>query len=194
MTMKVAISVGHNPRKPGASFKNKTEYSETILMAAFAIQHLQRDGHHAFLIGTGSLKKKVDEINSLGVDCAVEIHLNKAGGVGHGCETLYCPGSIAGESLANDIHAILIEATGNRDRGVKPGWHRMDQPGVEDYPGDIDGDEKKDYFLEKTNCPAVIIEPYFIDTEDKMFSDHPWLAEKIGMAIKLGLENWKGGK
>lgn len=192
--MRIAISAGHNPGKPGATSGNKTEYSETVIMAAFAIQHLQRHGHQAFLIGTGPLQNKVSQINNMGVDCAIEIHLNKAGGVGHGCETLYCPGSKSGKSLAKAVHGILFEATGNKDRGIKPGWYRMDQPGVEDYPGDVDGDEVKDYFLEKTNCPAIIIEPYFIDTEDKMFSDQPWLAEKIGMAIKLGLENWKGDK
>ena len=38
----------------------------------------------------------------------------------------------------------------------------MDRPGHSDYPGDLDGDEVVDYFLRKTNCPAVILEPYFI--------------------------------
>lgn len=38
----------------------------------------------------------------------------------------------------------------------------MDRPYIEDYPGDIEGDEKPNFFLQYTNCPAVILEPDFV--------------------------------
>ena len=38
----------------------------------------------------------------------------------------------------------------------------MDSPHQIDYDGDIEGDETVDYFLRKTNCPAIIVEPDFI--------------------------------
>ena len=42
----------------------------------------------------------------------------------------------------------------------------MDRPGVIDYAGDVDGDEIIDYFLRKTMCPALIIEPEFVQNYD----------------------------
>ena len=186
--MKIAISAGHNPHRPGAHGPNTTEYAEAGIMAAFAIRHLQNSGHQAFMIRTGAIKQKVIDVNSLSVDCAIEFHLNHANGSGNGCETLYCPGSTAGMALASNIHEVLSKAIGNRDRGIKEGWYRGDQPGVVDYPGDIDGDEAKLYFLRATNCPAVIVEPWFIDTEAAAFNGGCEIAQKVGEAVSIGIQ------
>ena len=162
--MKVAISLGHRPARPGYKIKQISEYSELAPLVGYLIQRLSQKGILAYIIGTGILQNKVAHINRLKADLAVEVHLNAGGG--HGAETLYCPGSSTGKRLDQDVQDQIV-LLGMRDRGVKEGWFRMDKPGVKEHSKDIEGDEKKDYFLEKTNCPAIIIEPYFLDNNSE---------------------------
>ena len=157
---KIAFSVGHRPARPGYKVNRISEYSELFNLAAYLIQMFSQKSVLAYMIGTGTLQNKVAHINKLNVDLAIELHLNAGGG--HGAETLYCPGSRKGKILAQKVQDQIV-LLGMRDRGVKEGWFHMDKPGVKEHAGDVEGDEVKDYFLEKTNCPAIIIEPYFLD-------------------------------
>lgn len=176
--MKVAISIGHNPQRQGATiFGQISEYGETAAVVGQCIKHFTRAGHECHIVGTGPLEYKVEEANRLNADIAVEVHLNAANGRASGCETLYCPGSEEGKLLAESIQRYLADAVGNRDRGAKEGWYRMNR------------DNGPDYFLEQTNCPAVIVEPYFIDAEHGLKADN-WTSEKIAMAILTGAEEF----
>ena len=178
--MKIAISVGHNPTAPGAAFENYTEYSEVILIASFLVQNLQREGHLAYIIGTGGLKHKVSQINDIEPDIAVEIHLNAANTYAHGCETLYCPGSKIGKQLAQNVQTELNKVTNNRDRGVKEGWYHMIKP--------PNPKAQKDYFLAETCCPAIIIEPFFIDNiERNRFIDNLEIQNEMAKSIMKGI-------
>jgi hypothetical protein len=118
------------------------------------------------IVPSGKLPEKVGFINDLcglnDVVCAVEIHFN-SGPAGRvwGSETLYYPGSHAGKRMAEHVQSKL-GAVFSPDRGAKEGWYKMDRPGIADYHGDVDGDEKPDYFLARTRCPALILEPEFI--------------------------------
>jgi len=183
---KIAVSIAHYPERPGFKYNQLTEYGETVLIAAQVVHLLHTLGQAAHLIGSGPLPKKVAEINAGGFDCGMEIHLNA--GRGNGCETLYCPGSLEGINLATAIQDKLVERCGFRDRGIKQGWYKMDRPGVEDYPGDIEGDEKLDWILWKTNCPFVIIEPFFLDGPDgEQYAAQPSMYLKIASAIAEGI-------
>jgi hypothetical protein len=187
--MKIAISIGHNPKAPGAATHGFTEYGEMAPVAGQLIHLLAASGHEAYMIGTGSLPEKVAEVNAIGADCAVELHANSGGG--HGCETLYCPGSGSGRDLAEAVQLFLTTTCNSHDRGIKEGWYRLDRPGVEDYQGDLDGDEAPDYFLEKTNCPAIITEPYFLDTEWEAYAGNQLKAFQIAQSIRSGLLVWE---
>jgi hypothetical protein len=151
MIKKIAVSNGHNPTHPGFKADNISEYSEMALLTGMVVSHIQMAGHIAYLVGTGPLEDKVNAINDLGVDCAIELHLNAGGG--HGYETLHCPGSTAGMRLATSINQAIGLVMASRNRGVKEGWYHMDPK------------NDPDYFLWKTNCPAVINELYFLDNE-----------------------------
>ena len=123
---------------------------------------MQYDDLEVFIVPSGRLKKKVKWINKHNADLAVEIHFNACGGCkAKGSETLYYPYSTRGKKVAEIIQKYLGDVC-PPSRGVKEGWWGMDRPGIEDYPGDVDGDEKPDFFLKYTNCPAVIVEPEFI--------------------------------
>lgn len=165
----IYISAGHDKDKPGAKFKDLTEYELTTKWA---------DCLHSILgdsisvrVPDGKLKKSVEYINRKGdASIAVELHFNsfqfwkdldKDGEIdegemfhgGEGCETLYYPGSITGFSLATRIQQRLSKVF-PPNRGIKEGWYRLDKKnGV-------------NYFLKATKCTAVIIEPEFIDNMD----------------------------
>ena len=166
----IAISGGHWDRARGA--KNETgfsEYPETMEWARLIHDILRKKEVDVVLVPGEPLQTKIDFINE-GVrqgeiDLAVEIHFNSSpGGRGRGSETLYCPGSVEGERIADLVQGSLGSIMAP-NRGVKQGWYRMDRPGIVDYDGDIDGDEHPDAFLYRTRCPAIIIEPEFIQRE-----------------------------
>jgi N-acetylmuramoyl-L-alanine amidase len=168
----IALSAGHWERARGA--KNKTgfyEYPETMLWARKIHDILQSDIFNidAVLVPAENLGAKVKFINDFvrsgGVNLAVEIHFNSApGGKGRGSETLYHPGSHAGKQSALIVQSALGSIL-PPNRGAKEGWYMMDRPGIKDYPDDKEGDETPDYFLAKTRCPALIIEPAFIQRQ-----------------------------
>lgn len=164
----IYISAGHSEDKQGAEYKGLTEYMLTTQWADHLVKVL---GNYAVRVPNGRLKESVMFINNSGdADIAVEIHFNSFkfwkdldldgevdkdemfyGGVG--CETLYYPGSEDGLALAEHIQSKLSRVF-PPDRGVKEGWYRLNKKnGV-------------NYFLQKTKCTAVIIEPEFIDNMD----------------------------
>lgn len=160
----ILLSAGHYPESPGACFFGWCEFEEAEKWVNI-IAHFVREQTHVDIVPTGKLPKKVKWINEYPhwkPKLAVEIHFNSSHGQkGDGFETLYCPGSEKGKTAAQIVNDSLVGIF-PKNRGIKEGWYRMDRPGVEDYPGDIDGDEKPDYFLKATNPIALILEPEFI--------------------------------
>lgn len=145
----IFLSAGHHLDKQGAEFNGITEFSLSQQWVAEIAYIL---GHNARVVPCGVLAEKTRYINSLCArdDIAVEIHFNSdPSHSGAGCECLYFPGSDNGEKVAKKIQsqlAILFSP----DRGIKPGYYRLDKSrGI-------------NFFLERTKCTAIIIEPDFI--------------------------------
>jgi hypothetical protein len=151
----IFISAGHHPAAPGATFDRFVEHDEAVLWC----EDLANGLTESMQVPVGVLKDKVNFINSrvMDGDVALEIHFNSAKlngeHVGRGSETLYYPGSEAGKALAESIQSA-IAAIFEPDRGVKEGWYHMDPT------------RGADFFLAKTKCPAVIIEPEFVHRHD----------------------------
>ena len=149
----IYISVGHYEEKPGACFNGFCEFNEAKEWVKLIIERMHKD--NALRVPTGTLKQKVDFINQRSPIAAVEVHFNSmlSGTNASGSETLYHPHSKGGKQLAIEVQLAMHKA-GLRDRGVKEGYYRADKTkGV-------------DFFLDKTNCPAIIIEPEFIFNKD----------------------------
>lgn len=149
----ICISAGHSPDKPGAHFGNFYEHEEAVewaeVLALNTLTPLE-----PIIVPTGTLQEKVSFINDIHPDIAIEIHFNSAVSttgehIGKGSESLYYPGSEAGEAAAETIQRHLSSIF-PPDRGAKEGWYQMNPS------------KGSDYFLKKTSCTSVIIEPEFI--------------------------------
>jgi len=170
----IAVSAGHHHWSPGARYKTEfVEHTEAIIWACQIVAHMHG---RAKLVPFGCLKDKTRFINGLdNISLAMEVHFNsakqyeldEAGNmvvdyingagkpvykfrhVGNGSETLYCPGSEAGLPFANIVQEVLANNF-QPSRGIKPGYYQMDPK------------RGPDYFLKRTKCPAIIIEPDFV--------------------------------
>lgn len=165
----ILISAGHYPESPGTCYPANNPHWCEHAEAADWVNHiaiLVRQQIKVEVVPTGPLliydkiKKQVtggkvhwinEQCRRHNIKLAVEIHFNSdASKRAKGSETLYCPGSVRGEMLATIVQGAVASIF-PPNRGPKAGWWKMD-PSL----------GKKDYFLEKTHCPALIIEPEFI--------------------------------
>lgn len=158
----IIVTAGHYGSAKGASNdEGFTEYPETREWAEHLTQCL---GDKAIYVPSTTLGIKVRRINKIcaeqKVTLAIEIHFNSAkdatgNHVGQGSETLYCPASAEGLRMATKVQAVLGKQF-KPDRGVKQGYYRRRATS-----GPL-------YFLKYTHCPAIIIEPEFIQFKDKI--------------------------
>lgn len=158
----IFVSAGHHPAAPGAKYEHFIEHDEAVGWAKLLVDALDEQG---LLVPVGVLKTKVEFINtrSMAGDVAIEIHFNAAkdaegNNVGRGCETLYYPGSTAGMALAECCQKALTKLF-QPSRGVKEGWYHMNPA------------KGADFFLAKTSCPAVIIEPEFVHRHERIIEN-----------------------
>jgi N-acetylmuramoyl-L-alanine amidase len=167
--MKIAISVGHYPERPGHRVDALSEYSENLSIAGELARSLAISGHKPHIVPTGTLPEKVDYINTVGFKLAVELHFNDFHRKAVGCETLYDDRNKNSERLAQRIQIELIKKLSNRDRGIKV---RRDL-----------------YFLRECECSSVIVEPFFMRWEPNYLAD--LLAyQKIASAVYLGIQDY----
>ena len=150
----IALCAGHYPLSPGACWEGRCEHPEAAEWIAQIAGHL--GPKRCIVVPTGRLQEKVKSINHQGYVIAVDLHFNSdPDHGGKGCETLYCPGSKHGRRAAEIVHAHMAKLI-KPDRGVKPGWYRMDPM------------QGPDYFLRYTDCIGLIIEPEFIHNHEKI--------------------------
>jgi len=155
---KVFLSAGHHTARQGASFRGRTELVEALYWISL-IANGSKNGN-LVVVPPGLLSEKVDFINTRCEegDVAIEIHFNSAkdsegNNIGRGCETLYFPESKSSKDLAELVNGVVAKYV-SHNRGVKEGWYRRDKS------------RGPDYFLVRTVCPAVIVEPEFIHRLD----------------------------
>lgn len=162
---RIAISAGHFPEKAGARYGGLVEHDlantwiDIIFDVFDSIFDFDKDEPLFDLVPvpTGTLKEKVAFINRHDFDYAIELHFNSAHVVATGCETLHMPGSFRGKEFAFIIQDYMVEALKIRDRGVKEGlyWSSRERTNTPLY------------FLRRTDCPAVIIEPEFLQSYER---------------------------
>jgi len=170
----IFLAAGHYPERPGAGFEGFFEHDEAVKWVRAIDDEL---GDMCTPVPDGTLRAKTDFINKRCKlnDVAIEIHFNsfvKDGvHVGDGCVTLYCPGSAAGMQLAASLQGAL-GAVFVPSRGIVAGWYR--------------GDKAKGpyFFLERTRCPAAIIEPEFVHHGPLIQANRAAACAKLAAALR----------
>lgn len=165
--MKIAVRGGHNYGVPGANgYVN--EVTEDRKYAAALITYLRKRGHTVLDVTpsrtstTGAdLSYGVNKANNWGADLFISCHVNAGGG--QGCEVVYCHGSKQGLNHANQV-AKIIASLGFKNRGPK-----VDTRGL--------------YELRHTKMPAIIVEPFFLDTKSDVDLYKKTGPDKLGKTI-----------
>lgn len=187
----ILISAGHNPSHPGACFESFCEHDEAVRWAARLVELI---GDQALLVPTGTLRQKVAFINARSPQVAVEIHFNSlavwtdannnglvdAGETaykGNGACTLYCPGSEKGRLIAQKCQDAMEQVIERHWKGVMEGWYKMNPK------------NGPDFFLARTNCPAIILEPEFIHHKDEIQAKREAACTLIATAL-LEISRW----
>lgn len=153
--MKIALIVGHEKTKQGASNANgETEYSFNKKLAALIAPILLASGHEPFVVyrdGTtyAQLPKRVNQTQA---DVAISLHCNSFKKIASGSEVLHYVNSERSEKLASLIQSEVVAALGLNDRGLRP---------VDAKHKGREGD-KGGHLCKYTAMPCVIVEPFFI--------------------------------
>jgi len=170
----IFISTGHHKHRQGASFQGHTEYAEASRWVEVLDTYL---GESSQKIPTGVLSEKVTHINrsckaKKGDHLAIEIHFNSdPARAGKGCETLYYPGSKRGKEVAESLQESM-SVVFTPDRGAKEGWYRM-------HP-----DNGPNFFLARTACTAIILEPEFIHNIEKIQANRLVCCRQLASALR----------
>lgn len=161
----IALVVGHEPGKPGASgryldaFGREREVNEyafnTVVSREVRNMLYSEAGLQVIDIrrqAAGGYGKLPGAVNETMADFALELHFNAATPTATGTETLYWHRSARGKQFAAIVQRHMLVALQLRDRGIKP----------------IDEDGRGGWFLGRTSMPAVIAEPFFGSNPQEM--------------------------
>ena len=113
--------------------------------------------------------------NRWGADVFVSLHYNAGGG-----------------NRGEVIHSVCGEKGKNLAEKIASHIKNLGQENVRTYSKA--SEKGGDYFtvIAKTNMPAVIVEPCFIDSEDKNLADTEEKQKNIGIAVAKGVFDYFG--
>lgn len=161
MPKKIAICVGHSRSgdKGAVNTNCVTEWAFNKPLAERTAE-LLRDAKHDVKVwsryeGSGyssAMSWIAKEIQNYGADVAIELHFNSAGPAAKGYEFLHWHRSSRSARLASCFHFAFKKAFPSANsRGIKP----------------ISKEDRGSAFLQRTHCPAAILEPYFGSNVDE---------------------------
>lgn len=183
MPKKIAICVGHSRSgdKGAVNTDCVTEWSFNKPIAERAAELIREAGHDAKVWseygGSGyssAMSWIAEKIREYGADAAVELHFNSAGPNAEGYEFLHWHRSGRSARLASCFHFSFKKFFPTRkSRGIKQ----------------ITGGDRGSAFLQRTPCPAVILEPYFGSSveETAFFSSR---REELAKSYADAILNW----
>lgn len=196
--MKILIDAGHGidtpgKRSPDGAFR---EYLWNREIADLVLEDLAIDGYDASLVVTETndiaLKTRVNRVNAVCNDLGagnvilVSIHSNAAG---NGKDWMNATGwscyTAKGETKSDVLAECLYDAFERAfpDRKIRKDMQDGDRDWEEDF-----------YIIQKTKCPAVLIENFFYDNKEECH----WLLQeavkvRIAMAIEDGVKQYVRG-
>lgn len=124
------------------------------------------------------LPLKVDEVNAVGPDIALEMHLNSGPSTANYREVIYYPGSAKGKRAAE----LIAEALTDKFPNERPCKARANS---------VAADKHMMYFLDKTTVPSVLVEGFFLTNKDhRELLLRSGGAEDYGLAVAAGLRKY----
>jgi N-acetylmuramoyl-L-alanine amidase len=181
---KVVLVVGHSENERGASSKTnpvRTEYNFNKKVAENVAPLVSQFCNCHIIFREDGLKDVVKKVNAINPNLAISLHCNAFNGKASGSEVLYFKGSAMGNCLASLMLKQIHKALGLRNRGIKE--RSLEQRGG--------------YFLGKTKCWAILLEPFFIDNvsdlnrADEQYED---LIKALSSGIRECLEFIDSGR
>lgn len=161
-SFKLAVVVGHNSVAKGACSKYLGEGNcEWPWNSKVADYMAKRASNHGIILRVffrtsgGSASTEIrrcyeTQVNPWNPDLCMELHYNAGGG--DGAEMLYWPGSVVGETLAQNLLDEVGRRTGiNTDRGIKP-----------------TGSGNGSVSLQAARAPNCVVEPFFGDVQNNV--------------------------
>lgn len=181
---KIALSVAHSRLSPSI-INGFSEYALSLSLSLFCYEVLSKK-HHVIIFdksmfekGTSysvALSKNIAQINSFAPDIAVEQHFNAAKNTGDYSLVLHSS-SITSKSLAEKVSAEYSNSLATIDR------HLLADAKDPRYSGDA--------FIYKTNCPAIITEPIFLDNKrHALYIESKDNLMKIAVCLIRGIDNY----
>lgn len=164
---RVAVCIGHSRSGDAgvAAVDGTSEWNFNAPIGAQLVRMLNDAGCVAKLFDSydgssyaASMSWLAGQIQAFGADIAIELHFNSFNGSAQGYEYLHWHTSSNGGRLAM---AFLKEHKARHPSRVSRGIKARD------------GDDRGALFLNKTHCPAIILEPFFGDnaTEWNYYKD-----------------------
>lgn len=161
--MKVALVIGHNARSNGAysSILGQSEYDyycdiiKIIKKLAPTIDIYERKPDSNYVI---EMSKVIKNINLHNYEFVLELHFNSANNQNaQGCEVLAHKNSLKGQKLSKLFLEALIKEYNLKNRGII---------NIES------SNQRGGYGISKTNCPYILIEPFFANNKEaQQFND-----------------------
>jgi len=184
----IVLCPGHHPHKPGAVNKNFgiSENQVAVPIVNTAAAALNAVGHTVHVV-SGTLREKVQKINEIEPDIAIDLHFNADPETddtddlrGYGCMVMHHPKSHKRKKQADAMSRVIAHDLNTRDLGGRKGY----------YWGGSKPGTQPDYFLAKTTCPAFIPEPGYIDNNNfaKIFLTTPEGQQHVAVALVHGIQ------
>ena len=176
--MKVCINPGHSGVcEPGACAETFREAEINMKISRIIAKLLIKRGYEVILTRNGDIENdglswRAEIANQAEADIFISIHCNSAGSLkANGTETWYFEDSCNGLSLARSIQRSIVTATSTTDRGVKA--------------------TKALTVLNKTTCPAVLVELAFLSNpDDRIILTDVLLRRQFAVGVVDGIEAW----
>lgn len=169
----VFLSAGHGGKDPGAVAFGLKEEDINLAVLLSCKSELER---HGVKVIASRIKDENDpkedevrEANASGASVAVSIHVNAGGG--DGFEAFYFTGSLYAKNLAK-LCEKHVKSIGQNSRGIKSGNHL--------------------YWCKKTKMPSVLVECFFIDSNDRFIGDEEREQKSFGVAFAKAILEYLG--
>ena len=162
----ILVSAGHHPSAKGAHHGDFYEHDEAVLWRDELVTQLGGMGKAVPVPDADSPMAEAQKAGFINLAddarLAVEIHFNSLDTTQtlpaeRGCLTYYYPGSQTGRRMAQQVQEVMRQYF-TPDLGAHDGYVQMNKT-----MGVI-------WFLATTKCPALIIEPQFIDRKEDIQS------------------------